>query len=185
MPAAASPEARVCVGAVAGAHGVRGAVRIKPFTEMPEDVAAYGALTDEAGDRTFRLTLTGTWKGGVLGSLDGVTTREEAEALKGLRLYIPRARLPAADPDEFYHADLIGLAVELADGTAAGTVRALHDFGAGDLLEVGLPEGRPVLVPFTRDCVPHVDVAGGRLVIDPPPGLLEDTDPPPKGRKSG
>lgn len=168
-----APEKRVCLGLVAGAHGVRGAVRIKSFTAKPEDVAGYGPLEDESGRQRFSLRLVGEAKGVLIGWLSGVADRERAEALRGLRLYLPRAALPPTGEDEFYHADLIGLEAVLADGTALGQVKSVHDFGAGDTLEIERPEGPPAMVPFTRAVVPIVDLESGRLVIDPPPGLLD------------
>ena len=173
-PAPAPDKNSVCIGAVAGAHGVRGGVRIKPFTDDPQAVAAYGQVTDETGERRFDLQLTGTAKGVVLAKLSGVATRDAAEALKGLRLYVPRTALPPAEADEFYHADLIGLRVDLADGSLLGTVHALHDFGAGDLLEVKTVDGKLVLLPFTHAAVPVVDVAAGRLEVLPPPGTFDE-----------
>jgi len=164
--------AQVCVGIVTGAHGVTGAVRVKSFTALPEDVARYGALADETGARKWRLRVVGAAKGVLIARLAGVEDRNRAEALRGLRLYLPRAALPPAAEDEYYHADLIGLSAVLADGTPVGEVRAVHDFGAGDTLEIVRPQGQPAMVPFTRAVVPVVDVAAGRLVLDPPPGLL-------------
>ena len=169
------PDKRVCVGIITGAHGVRGAVRIKSFTAEPRDVAQYGPLADQSGARQFKLLLAGAVKGVLIATIDGITDRNKAEALRGLRLYLPRAALPAPSEDEYYHADLIGLTAALASGEMIGRVRAVHDFGAGDMLEIARDEGQPVLVPFTRAAVPVVDVAGGRVVIDPPDGLF---DPP-------
>ncbi len=167
--------ARICLGVIAGAHGVRGLVRVKSFTEAPEDLTAYGPLTDEAGARSFDLTVTGRAKDALLASLEGVTDRDQAQALKGTRLYVLRAALPALDEEEtFYHADLVGLAAEDRDGRPLGRVRAVHNFGAGDLLEV-TPEDRkaaPVTLPFTREVVPEIDIAAGRVLVVPPPGLL-------------
>jgi 16S rRNA processing protein RimM len=168
-----APEKRVCVGVVAGAHGVRGAVKIKSFTANPEDVAAYGPLEDESGRQRFTLRLVGEAKGVLIGWISGVADRDRAEGLRGLRLYLSRAALPPTEDEEYYHADLIGLAAVLADGAPLGQVKAVHDFGAGDTLEVERPEGPPAMVPFTRAVVPVVDLEAGRLVIDPPPGLLD------------
>ena len=155
-----------------GPHGVKGAVRIKSFTASPRDIARYGPLEDEKGERRFALTVIGEGKGVLLARLSGVEDRDRAEALRGLRLYLPRAALPRTAEDEYYHADLIGLAAELVDGTKLGEVRAVHDFGAGDTLEIARAGGPPVLVPFTKSVVPVVDIEGGRLVLDPPPGIL-------------
>jgi 16S rRNA processing protein RimM len=167
-------QPRVCVGVVTAPHGVRGAVRLKSFTAIPENVARYGPVEDESGRRRYQLQLVGSAKGVLLTRLSGVEDRNQAEGLRGLRLYLPRAALPPTEPDEYYHADLIGLRAALADGTAIGAVRAVHDFGTGDTLEIDRRDGPPVMVPFTRAIVPVVDLAAGRLVLAPPPGLLDD-----------
>ena len=165
-------EARVCLGAIAGAHGVRGLVRVKSFTEAPEDIAAYGPLSDEAGGRRFTLTVTGRAKGVLLARIEGVTGRDQAAALKGTRLYAPRSALPDLAEETYYHADLIGLAAEDTEGRPLGRVAMVQNYGAGDLLEIeGGPQDRPLLVPFTRAAVPVVDLVGGRLVVDPPDEL--------------
>ncbi len=163
----------VCVGAIAGAFGVRGEARIKSFCAEPAAIAGYGPLSTEDGERQFTLSITRAVKGGFAARLSGVATREAAEALKGTRLYAPRERLPALAHDEFYHADLIGLTVLDAGGAEIGRVRAIHDHGAGDMLEVTVPGGGMVLIPFTRTTVPTVDLAAGRIVADPPEGTLD------------
>lgn len=165
---------KVCVGVVAGPHGVRGAVRIKSFTARPEDVAAYGPLGDESGTQHFDVQLIGAAKGVVIGRFSGVDDRNQAEALRGLHLYLPRAALPPPEDEEYYHVDLIGLAAMLADGTELGRVHAIHDFGAGDSLEIERNGAAPLVVPFTRAVVPVVEIGAGRLVIDLPEGLLDD-----------
>src|SRR5690606_24695056 len=119
----------VCLGAVAGAHGARGEVRIKPFTAEAESVGSYGVFSDESGERRFSLQVLGVAKGMVIARLTGVEDRNAAEALRGLRLYVARAALPEPEEDEFYHADLIGLRVETEDERLFGRVRALYDFG--------------------------------------------------------
>jgi 16S rRNA processing protein RimM len=172
---------RVCIGVITGVHGVRGAVRIKSFTEDPASVAAYGPVEDEAGTRRFGLRVIGASKGVVLGRIEGIDDRNAAEALKGLRFYVDRAALPPPEAEEFYHADLLGLGVELPDGTPFGRVKAVHSFGAGDTLEVERAAGDTILVPFTKAAVPVVDLAGGRLVLDPPAGLLEKPEPESSG----
>ena len=153
----------VCVGAIAGAFGVRGEARIKSFCAEPDAIGDYSPLTTEDG-RSFDLELGRPIKGGYAARLSGVPTREDAEALKGTRLYAPRDRLPALPNDEFYHADLIGLDVVDTGGEALGTVRAIHDFGAGDVIEVtGKTE---LMLPFTRETVPTVDLGSRRLIAD-------------------
>jgi 16S rRNA processing protein RimM len=178
----AAAERRVCVGVVTGAHGVTGAVRIKSFTARPEDIAAYGPLADESGSRRLELRLVGAAKGVLIGRFAGIDDRNRAEALRGLRLYLPRSALPPPDEGEYYHADLIGLVAALADGTRIGQVCAVHDFGAGDTLEIARNGAPSVLVPFTRAVVPEIDLAASRLVVNPPPGLLDrgETEPPVK-----
>jgi 16S rRNA processing protein RimM len=158
---------RVCVGVILGAHGLKGAVRIKSFTERAADVAAYGAVEDEASQRRFRLRLVGEAKGLVMAQIEGVGDRDAAEALKGLKLYVARANLPPAEEEEFYYSDLIGLSATLADGTPMGVVKGVFDFGGGDVIEIVGPHGA-VMVPFTKAVFPVVDVAGGRLVVEPP-----------------
>jgi 16S rRNA processing protein RimM len=167
----------VCVGVVTGPQGVSGAVRIKSFTGVPEDIASYGPLKDETGRRQFSLHLCGTAKSVLIARLSGVEDRDQAEALRGVRLYLPRSALPQPQAEEYYHADLIGLEAVLHDGTKIGRVRAVYDFGAGDTLELARDGAPPVLLPFTRAVVPVVVPAEGRLVVDPPPGLLDDGEP--------
>jgi len=165
---------RICVGQILGAHGVRGLVKLASFTEDPEAITQYGALTDEAGTRVFSVELVGANKGQWIARIDAVDDRDVAQALSGTRLFVDRDRLPPPDEDEFYHADLIGLRVELPDGTTLGTVAAMHNFGAGDIIEIALTSGKRPLLPFDRQTVPEIDPASGRLVIDPPPGLLDE-----------
>lgn len=154
----------VCVGAIAGAFGVTGEVRIKSFCAEPRAIGDYGPLFTEDG-RRFTLRIVREVKGGFAARLSGVSTREEAERLRGIRLHAPRGRLPALPEDEYYHADLIGLEVVDTGGAVLGRVRAVHDFGAGDVIEV-VGDGELVL-PFTRAAVPTVDLAARRLVVDP------------------
>ncbi len=166
-------SSRLCLGVVAGAHGLRGAVRVKAFTAAPEAIVDYGPLQDVAGGRRFALRLVRVEKGTALVQIEGIVDRNEAEALKGVELFLDRGALPPAeDEEEFYHADLVGLAAVDTNGAGLGTVRALHDFGAGDLIEV-LPDegGQPRVFPFTREAVPKIDFAAGAVTIDPPEGL--------------
>jgi 16S rRNA processing protein RimM len=165
---------RICVGQILGAHGVRGLVKLASFTEDPEAIARYGKLTDENGVRIFAVELVGANKGHWIARIDGISDRDTVQALAGTRLFVERGKLPEPDDDEFYHADLIGLRAELPDGTTVGTVSAMHNFGAGDIVELSLPSGKRPLLPFDRDSVPAIDIRGGRLVIDPAPGLLDE-----------
>lgn len=169
-----SPDARVLLGEIVGVHGVQGQVRVRTHTADPLDVAAYGPLTAEPGGRSLVLEgLREAKNGVVIAWVPGVADRDAAAALKGLRLYVARSALPAPEKGEFYHADLEGLRAELADGDTLGRVRRVVNFGAGDMLEIDREEGS-VLVPFTLAVVPVVDLAGGRVVVDAPAGLLSD-----------
>jgi 16S rRNA processing protein RimM len=168
------PQAqRICLGVITAPHGVKGLVRVKSFTAEPDAIAQYAPLEDEAG-RPIRIEFIGAAKGVLLARIDGVADRDAAERLKGLRLCLPRDALPPPKDEEYYHADLLGLAAELPDGTRLGRVRAVHDFGAGDSIEIEREGAAPILVPFTRAAVPVVDIAGGRIVVDPPEGLLSE-----------
>lgn len=184
---------RVCLGAISGVHGVRGAVTIKPFTQDPEGVGAYGPVDSEDGSRTFNLTITGQAKAGIVAKIDGVDNRDQAQALKGTRLYVPRDRLPAAEEDEFYIADLIGLRVDDPAGNEMGEIVHVDDFGAGDLMEIALlsksDRGRKsktalktVYVPFTKDVVPSIDLAKGVVTVVAPDGLFDDEEGQPTER---
>jgi len=166
-------EDRVCVGAIAGAFGVHGEVRLKSFCAEPSDIATYGALTTEAGEATFEVEITRQINNGFAAQISNVATKEDADALKGTRLFAPRSALPSLPDDEFYHADLIGLAVFDTGGKALGAVSAVHNHGAGDLLEIQGPGLKTaVLLPFTRAAVPTVDLAAGRIIADPPEGVF-------------
>jgi 16S rRNA processing protein RimM len=155
---------------------VRGAVRLWTFTEDPLAVTRYGPLSTEDGTRRFEVTSARESKGHLVATLKGVTTREEAERLNGVELYVAREKLPATDEGEYYHADLIGLAAVTGEGEPLGRVVAIHNFGAGDILEIAPPQGTTMLLPFSNAVVPTVDVAGGRVVIEIP-GEIEGDDP--------
>jgi 16S rRNA processing protein RimM len=155
----------VCVAQIGAPHGVRGAFRLRCFTEVPRNVAAYGPVHDEAGAPLFALRILAEAKGGLIAAAPGIEDRDAAEALRGLRLYVPRERLPATEEDEFYHEDLVGLAARAPDGTPLGRVIAVHNHGAGDILELELEPGRTELVPFTRDAVPAVDLTAGTVDV--------------------
>ncbi len=168
----------VCLGHVAGVVGVRGEIKIKPYTETPESVASYGPVTFYPGMRRVTVKVVRSMKDGLALRVDGVADRTAAEALKGLRLYVLRSVLPEiADEDDFYHADLIGLRVEDEAGVVLGTVKAIHDFGAGDVLEVTGGD-KPLLLSFTKAVVPVVDIKGGRVVVSPPESDPESDDEP-------
>ncbi len=163
----------VCVGAIAGAYGVRGEVRLKSFTADAEAIVDYAPLTSEDGTHSFSITLTHVIKNGLAARLSGVSTKEDADALKGIKLYVPRDRLPEPDEDEYYYTDLVGLEVRDTGGTVLGRVKSVQNHGATDLLEI-IAQGQEntVLLPFTHAVVPTVDMAGGRIIADPPEGLF-------------
>lgn len=170
----------VCLGVVIGAHGVKGEVRIKSFTERPEDVAAYGPLGGGPDGARLKILRARPLKGGVVvAAIEGVGDRDRAEALKGVALTAPREALPELEAESYYHADLVGLAVEDGAGAALGRVKAVHNFGGGDLLEIARPDGKTAMLPFTRTVAPTVDLAAGRIVADPPDGWIDD------GKESG
>ncbi len=160
---------RICVGAISGAFGVRGEVRLKSFCAEPEAIAGYGPLHTEDGARSFTVTIARAIPGGFAVRLSGVTTKEAADALRGTALFADRDRLPSLPDDEFYHADLIGLPVFDTGGAPLGTVRAVYNHGAGDILEIHAPgRSAALLLPFTKAVVPTVDLTAGRIVADPP-----------------
>ncbi|MEM7720816.1 MAG: ribosome maturation factor RimM [Pseudomonadota bacterium] len=166
---------KICVGAITGSFGVRGEVRVKSFCAEPTDISSYGPLSTEDGSKSYEITLTRPVKNGFAARLSGVPTKEAADALKGTRLYAPREALPALPDDEFYHSDLIGLTALDTGGKELGKVAAVQNHGAGDILELrGKALNGSVLVPFTAQIVPTVDLAAGRLIIDPAEGLFDD-----------
>ncbi len=167
-------KGRVCVGAITGAFGINGEVRLKSFCTEPESIASYGPLSSEDGATTWDLQLVRPAKGGFIGRLSGVTTKEGADALRGTTLHVARSRLPDLPEDEFYNADLIGLLVLDAGGNALGRISAVLNHGAGDLLEISRNSAGPdILLPLTRANVPTIDLTHGRVVIDPPKGLFD------------
>lgn len=172
---------RVCVAQIGAPHGVRGEVRLRAFTVDPATVTRLGPLTSRDG-RSFTIETLRPAKDVFVARLKGVGDRTAAEKLTNLELYVAREALPEPEAEEFYHADLIGLAATRADGTAVGTVVAVHNFGAGDVLELRPASGPTVMLPFTRAAVPVVDVAGRRLVVDPPDEVGE---PGPSGTERG
>ncbi len=159
-----SPGDKVCIGAITGVRGLKGEVRIKSFTADPDDVAAYGPLTDEAGVRLFKLRITAHAKGQLIARLDGIDDRTAAEALKGTELFVSRAVLPEPEEGAYYFSDLVGLKAETQSGESLGPIKAMHNFGAGDIIE--LEDG--MMMPFTKAVVPVVDLDAGRIVIIPP-----------------
>ena len=162
-------SARICLGQIGAPHGVRGEVRLRSFTADPDAIAAYGPLETEDG-HVVQIESLRRAKDHFVARLAGVADRDAAERLTNVKLYVPRERLPAPNhADEFYHADLIGLAVVDRDGRKLGTVVAVHNFGAGDLIEVRPTDGNTTqMLPFNEATVPVVDLAAGRLVVELP-----------------
>jgi len=166
---------RVVLAVVTGAHGTRGEVRLKSFTTDPAAIARYGPLERSDGGAPLKIAAVRPAKDGLIARFAGVDDRNGADALKGIELSVARDRLSEPGADEFYLADLIGLTAERPDGVTLGEVVAIHNYGAGDVIELRLAgSAQTILVPFTRAAVPEIDPATGRLVVDPPEGLLED-----------
>ena len=165
---------RICVARIGAAHGIKGEVKLWSFTTDPAAVKDYGPLESQDGTLRFEIEALRPAKDHLVARLSGVRDRDAAARLTNVDLYVPRDRLPAPPPEEFYHADLIGLRAESRDGAELATIVGIHDFGAGDLLELRpLGTSRTVLMPFTAATVPVVDIAGGRIVIDPPEDLFK------------
>jgi 16S rRNA processing protein RimM len=160
---------RVCVAQIGAPHGVRGEVRLWTYTGDPMAVTRYGPLEAEDGTRVFEIATLRPAKGHLVARLRGIDDRDAAERLTNIKLYVPRERLPAPADDEFYHADLVGLTAASADGTVVGTISAVQNFGAGDLLEIQpAGGGTSMFLPFTKAAVPTVDIAAGRVIVVPP-----------------
>jgi 16S rRNA processing protein RimM len=167
----------MCVARIGAAHGVRGAVKLWTFTEDPLAVRDYGPLMTKDGARQFEVTHVREAKDHLVATLKGIATRDDAERLNGLELYVPRDRLPETDDDEYYHADLIGLAAVNSADEPLGRVVAIHNFGAGDIIEIAPAKGATMLLPFTNAVVPTVDLAGGRVIIELPQEIEGDEPP--------
>ena len=167
-------RSQICVARIGAAHGVRGAVKLWTFTEDPLAVKAYGPLVTKDGARQFEVTHAREAKGHLVATLKGIATREEAERLNGIELYIARDKLPATDENEYYHADLIGLDAVNAANEPLGRVIAIHNFGAGDIIEIAPAHGVTMLLPFTNAVVPSVDLASGRVIIELPDEIEGD-----------
>lgn len=165
----------ICIARIGAPHGVRGAVKLWTFTEDPFAVQSYGPLMTKDGVRSFEIATAREVKGHLVATLKGIATREDAERLNGIELYIAREKLPETEEDEYYHADLIGLAAVTSAGEPLGRVAAVHNFGAGDIIEIAPPTGSSLLLPFTNAVVPTVDLTNGRVVIELPQEIAGDT----------
>lgn len=165
-------EGRVCVAQIGAAHGLKGEVRLWSFTEDPAAFLSYGPLESEDGKRAFEIENLRAAKDHFVGRIRGVADRNAAEALRNLKLYVDRGALPEAEDGEtFYHADLIGLAAVTKDGAHFGEIVAVHNFGAGDILEIRRG-GETLMLPFTETAVPQIDIAAGNIVVDPPAEIV-------------
>ena len=172
-------ERKICVGMIAGAHGVRGLVRLRSFTEDPEAIADYMPLTDEDGKREFKIELRNTVKDYFVASLDGLKNKEEADAMRGVKLFALRSKMPKAGKKAYYDADLIGLVALDAAGKSYGKVMGVHNHGAGPFLEIGNNRRDSFMLPFTDACVPEVDLKAGKVLVVVPEGWLKDEKPDP------
>lgn len=167
---------KIIVGALSGSFGVQGDVRLKSFCADPEAIADYTPLIRRDGETITTIVIKGQTKGSLIARVDGITTKEQADGLNGMELYAARDQLPSLPDDEFYHTDLVGLMTYDTGGTELGPVKAVQTNGSDDLLEIISPTHKDtVLVPFSKAIVPTVDLASGRIVIDPPRGLFDDT----------
>ncbi|MCX7566727.1 ribosome maturation factor RimM [Sulfitobacter sp. F26169L] len=171
-------DSHICVGVISGSYGVKGELRVKSFCAVPEDIQNYSPLSDETGKRAFALAILRPIKGGYAARLPEVANKEDADALRGTKLFAKRTQLPSLPDDEFYHADLIGLDVFDTGGALLGRVKTVQNHGADDLLELQLSgSSTTTFLPFTKAAVPTVDLASGRIVADPPEGILPVTKP--------
>ncbi|MFD0985950.1 ribosome maturation factor RimM [Methyloligella solikamskensis] len=174
MAAGEKADDRLLLGEIGAAHGLKGELRLRSYTENPAAIADYGKLQTEAGDRTFKIAHLREGPKGLIAKFKGVNGRNEAEALTGTKLYVDRDRLPESEPDEWYYADLVGLTAIDGEGAELGVVTAVHNFGASDIIELQPESGQTILVPFTEEAVPNVDIEAGRLTIHLPEGLIDE-----------
>ena len=170
-----SQKPQICIARIGAPHGVRGAVKLWSFTDDPMAVLEYGPLTTKDGARSFEVADARMAKDHLVATLPGVADRDAAARLNGIELYVARAQLPPTDDGEYYHADLIGLAAVDADEAPIGRVVAIHDFGAGTIIEIAPPSGPTLMLPFTDAVVPSVDLAKGHVVIVLPGEVEGDT----------
>lgn len=174
-------ESHICVGVISGSYGVHGELRIKSFCAVPEDIEKYSPLTDEAGEREYMLAILRPITNGFSARLPEIFNKEDADTLRGTKLFARREQMPSLPDDEFYHADLIGLEVYDTGGVLLGRVKTVQNHGADDLLELQLAgTSTTTFLPFTKASIPTVDLATGRIVADPPDGIL-----PEAGKTSG
>lgn len=158
------------------AHGVRGLVRLRSFTEDPETLLEYKTLSDESG-KAFSFRIKSKAKDFFIAEIDGLKNKEEADVLRSTKLYVPRAALPKTKKTEYYESDLVGLAAANAGGQSYGTVRAVHNYGGGPFLEIGKSKTDSFMLPFTDACVPKIDLKAGNVTIEVPEGWLKEEKP--------
>lgn len=173
---------KICVGAIAGAHGIRGQVRLRSFTDDPEAIFDYAPLVSEDGARVFKIEFKGINKDCFIAEIEGVKDRNTSEALRGTKLYVERGTLPKTKKGEFYEADLIGLSAKDGQGKDYGKILGVHNHGAGTFLEIGTGKKDSFMLPFTDACVPEVDMKAGLVLIAPPEGWL-DKEKAPEGEE--
>ena len=161
-------QKRICVGAIVGSHGLNGYVKIKSFMVVPEDIVAYGPLTDKQGKRSFNLELISSNKKGFVAKISGVNDRNTSDAMRGIELYLSRDLLPDLEGNEFYYSDLIGLRVEKPSGEMIGIIGMIDNYGAGEIIEVDLVDGGKEMYKLSPEVVPEIDLKNGRFVVVPP-----------------
>ena len=177
------PDGKILIAQIGAAHGIRGEVRVKLFSDDPASLTQYGPLLSADGSRRFKILSARASKTVFVCRIKDVADRNGAESLNGVKLYVDRDHLPELEEEEFYHSDLIGLEARLEDGTALGTIVGIPDFGAGDLLDISSIGGKGLYVPFTQEAVPEVNLAEGHVVIVPPEGLLDEADKAEQGKE--
>ena len=163
----------VLLGIIGSPRGINGDVRIKSFTAVPKDIASYGLLWNADATQSFKVTVIDIAKEMIIARIEGIKDREAALSLKGMELYVPRKALPTPEENVFYHIDLVGLTVETKEGEFLGLVEVVSNFGAGDVLEITDGPYKGLVIPFTKYAVPNVDIKNGRLIVEPPEGLLK------------
>ena len=184
MPDVKPPQNPILLGVVGGAHGIKGEVRIKSFTEDPTDIKAYGPLFDAKGNK-YTIRTARIQKNVVVVTINEIADRNGAELLNGTELFVDRSALPEDDEDEFYQSDIVGMAVESVDGAAIGTVIAFHDFGAGEVIEIKPERGSSVMIPFSEAAVPDIDVERRVMIVEPlAAGLVSDPEAEAEARRA-
>ena len=184
MPDVKPPQNPILLGVVGGAHGIKGEVRIKSFTEDPTDIKAYGPLFDAKGNK-YTIRTARIQKNVVVVTINEISDRNGAELLNGTELFVDRSALPEDDEDEFYQSDIVGMAVESVDGAAIGTVIAFHDFGAGEVIEIKPERGPSVMIPFSEAAVPDIDVERRVMIVEPlAAGLVSDPEAEAEARRA-